>query len=86
MNDDNFLSYFQNEIKTHAKHFIYREGNTEAEVDMDQLWNDYLEHMKKCETYASDVEVQFMHRMLKKTIVVIMSSGEGQLDCTIKGQ
>ena len=59
--------------------------NDKEEVNKDKLWKDYLEDMKKCQTYASDVEVQFMHQMLKQTIVVVMSSGKDDPDLNIKG-
>ena len=78
--------YFQDEEIQHAKDFIYKEGvDDKEEVDKDNLWKNHLEKMKNPKEWADNVELKFMHRMLKRTIVVVMSSGEDDRELTIEG-
>ena len=77
--------HFQDKV-VHAKDFIYIQGKCDEDLGKDKLWQDHLEKMRNPGEWAGDVEVEFMHRMLKRTIVVVMSSGEDDPDLNIKGR
>ena len=42
--------------------------------------------MRNPTEWAGDVELKFMHQMLERTIVVVMSSGEEHTELNIEGQ